>query len=90
MLDFTTVHSPVKIASFLRTLASGISNAIVRDLTESATMSGNVDIAFDEKIARLAMENVKTNAVSHGSGGPIEIGAKLQMQGRVFHLLSEH
>jgi len=87
---YTTVHSPVKIASFLRTLVSGVSNATVLDLTESTTMSGDVVIAFDEKMARLAMENAKTNAVAHGSGEPIEIGAKLQTQGKAFRLLSEH
>jgi len=81
---YTTVHSPVKIASFLRTLASGISHATISDSTESTTMSGDIDIAFDEKMARLAMENAKTNAVSHGSGGPIEIGAKIQTQGKAF------
>jgi hypothetical protein len=81
----------VNITSFLRTLVSGVSNATVSDSTESVTMSGDVDIAFDEKMARLAMENAKTNALAHGSGGPIEIGAKLQAQGGAFHLLlSEH
>jgi hypothetical protein len=40
-----------------------------------------MQIAFDEKMARLALENGITNAVQHGDGGEIEIGAEFCSEG---------
>jgi len=78
---YVTAHFPVNVTNFLKDVTSGVAQVEIRDSTKQITSELNVDISFDEKLARLALENAKTNAISHGDGGHIELGAEFQNRG---------
>jgi hypothetical protein len=74
---FTTMP-PVDMSLFFKNVATREKfkfHDATRVLTHAAPNS-RLQIAFDEKMARLALENGITNAVQHGDGGEIEIGAE--------------
>jgi len=51
----------------------------LKSKTESGESIESVDVFFDEKMARLALENVISNAVTHGDNAfPIQLGASFQ------------
>ena len=61
---YQTVISPVDIGAFLNGLCNGAASFLCEDTT--ATLREDYNIAFDEKIAVLAMENGVTNSLAHG------------------------
>jgi len=80
---YITTISPVDMAQFFNSVATR-ENFKFHDATRALTHSAPnscVQIAFDEKMARLALENGITNAVQHGDGGEIEIGAEFRSEG---------
>jgi hypothetical protein len=78
---YVTTMSPVDMALFFNSVATE-EKFKFHDATQALTLSNScVQIAFDEKMARLALENGKSNAVLHGDGGKIEIGAEFRSEG---------
>jgi len=77
---YLTTHSPVGVTKFLTGLFSGTTSVDIKDSTQ------HVDIAFDEKLARLALENAKTNAKHHGDGNLLEVCAEFHEQGKMLHI----
>jgi signal transduction histidine kinase len=80
---YVTTMSPVNMALFFKSVATREKfkfHDATRVLTHAAPNS-RLQIAFDEKMARLALENGITNAVQHGDGGEIEIGAEFFSEG---------
>ena len=72
---YTTSHSPVNVSKFLTGLFSATTSVDIKDFTQ------HLDVAFDEKLARLALENAKTNAKHHGDGKRLEICVEINDQG---------
>jgi hypothetical protein len=61
--------SVVPVECFLEEVARSNSTGVVfkvLDSTKETTKGGAFNVAFDEKMARLALENGVTNALSHG------------------------
>jgi hypothetical protein len=76
---YVTTMSPVNMNLFFKSVATGAKFKF-HDATRALTHSV-LQIAFDEKMARLALENGNSNAVMHGDGGEIEIGAEFRSEG---------
>jgi hypothetical protein len=73
--------SIVPVEWFLQDTIGSADSAVmfkVLDSTKPTTKGGALDIAFDEKMARLALENGITNALSHGDRNIIVLEACVQ------------
>jgi hypothetical protein len=71
---YQTVISPVDVGAFLDGLCTGAASFLCDDTT--ASLREEYCIAFDEKIALLAMENGVTNSLAHGDGLSIKLKAE--------------
>jgi hypothetical protein len=81
---YQTSQSPIVIDNFFRSIATG-GDFQFNDTTKSVThaLGTRKKLAFDEKMARLALENGKTNALLHGDGGEIKFGAEFRREGEL-------
>ena len=85
---YITTISPVDMALFFKSVATR-DKFKLHDNTRAhthAVPNSCLQIAFDEKMARLALENGVTNAVQHGDGGEIEIGAEFRSEGTSYFI----
>jgi signal transduction histidine kinase len=73
---YLSTHTVVNMTKFFEGFAS--KNIKFTDSTKLVTGEKGVRIAFDEKMARLALENAKSNATTHGDGQQITIDVELQ------------
>jgi signal transduction histidine kinase len=81
--SYVTTMSPVDLTLLFNSVATG-EKFKFHDATLAfthAVPNSCLQIAFDEKMARLALENGVTNAVQHGDGGKVEIGAEFRNEG---------
>jgi hypothetical protein len=76
---YQTTLSPVNIEEFFLSI-SDRTDFKMCEITRSLSETG-CQIAFDEKMARLALENGRTNALIHGDGGPIELSLRFLREG---------
>jgi hypothetical protein len=84
---YETSMSPVNIKDFFKTITAG-SEFRFHDATQTlAPLQPGEQIAFDEKMARLAFENGKTNALFHGDKGVVDLCAKFRRDGSFCVLL---
>jgi hypothetical protein len=81
---YRSTHTTVIISKFLGIVASTDTTLI--DNTPLATRQEEFEIAFDEKLALLAVENAKTNAISHGDDHGITISADFKGKSKLKHL----
>jgi signal transduction histidine kinase len=79
--NYQTTLSPVNITSLLESFYNGTARFKSQDDTSSLTSSGESTIAFDEKIASLALENAVSNAIAHGDGALIQLSAAFRTGG---------
>jgi signal transduction histidine kinase len=68
---YQTCLSPVNIADFVEDLAIDPKKLLFA--CNDVQKFENATVAFDEKMARIALENAKTNALAHGDGGMLEL-----------------
>jgi hypothetical protein len=72
---YQSLLSPVDVGGFLAGLCNGAASFSCEDTTVLVRQDTH-SIAFDEKIAILAMENGVTNALAHGDGIAINLRAE--------------
>eukprot|EP00614_Pseudopedinella_elastica_P003747 CAMPEP_0172604884 /NCGR_PEP_ID=MMETSP1068-20121228/25136_1 /TAXON_ID=35684 /ORGANISM="Pseudopedinella elastica, Strain CCMP716" /LENGTH=684 /DNA_ID=CAMNT_0013407111 /DNA_START=159 /DNA_END=2213 /DNA_ORIENTATION=+ len=78
---YQTSQNPLDVGTFLLSLCHDSAPFVCEDLTASLREKNDVVISFDEKMARLALENAISNAIAHGDRKSITLRAEFHENG---------
>ena len=79
---YQTSQNPLDVGTFLLSLCHDSAPFVCEDLTASLREKNDVVISFDEKMARLALENAISNAIAHGDRKSITLRAEFHENGK--------